>query len=174
MLFRSSNNGAVAGAGALGGDTGDGNNDVAIDIGNNSGGGDGADAIAGNGNYASDIGNMTGFSEGAYAYQGDDNTAIADTTYSEVYGGVYAAFGDHNTAIVDGPLNTDAAAYLGSNDTSYVFDPFSSTQGVAETGYGFSNDLAVVLGVGGTAQAVTGDGLYDILTTLGHQLGSLP
>jgi hypothetical protein len=168
-----SNNGAVAGAGALGGDTGDGNNDFAIDIGNNSGGGDGADAVAGDGNYASEIGNITGYSAGAYAYLGNNNTAIADSNYSEVYGGAYAAIGNNDTAIVYGPLNADAAAQSGHNDTSLVFDPFSATHGVAETGYGFSNDLAVTWGVDGTSQAVTADGLYDILTTLGHQLGSL-
>jgi hypothetical protein len=167
------NDGAFAGAGGLVGDTGDGNYNTAIDIGNNSGESDGADAFAGNGNFASDMGTMFGYSEGAYAGLGNNDTAIANTDYNETYGGVYAVNGDNNTAFVDGPLNSYAAAYLGDNDTSYVMDPFGSTTSFAETGYGFSHDLAVVLGADGGSQAVTGDGLYDILTTLGHQLGSL-
>ena len=98
--------GAFAGAGGLTGGVGDGNNDTAVDIGNNSGSYDGSFADEGNGNYASVSGSTTGVGEYAYAGQGNDNTAVADTSYNTNYSTVDAAGGNDNYASVLGPENS--------------------------------------------------------------------
>lgn len=168
------NEGAFAGAGGLAGVSGDGNNDTAIDIGNNAGLYDGVDAVGGNNNYASEFGNMLGYDEGAFAgYGGDDNTAIADANYTADYGGVYAQLGSGNYASAVGPVNSFAVAFEGNHNVATVMDPFGTETSYADSGYGFSNDVASVLFTHGTTAAVGADGVYDILTALGHSMGSL-
>ena len=167
------NNGAAAGAGALSGGTGDGNYNTAIDIGNNSGYGNGSDAIGGNDNYASEFGNTTGLEEVADAGYGNDNTAISDTSYTVTYGGVYASNGNDNYALNLGPENSFATAFEGNSNVAIVDDPFSSVASYADSGYGFNSDVAEVLGAQGNIAAVTGNDVYDILTAVGHAMGTL-
>ena len=166
------NEGAFAGGGGLGGVAGGGNNDTAIDFGNNSGLYDGVDAVGGNNNYASESGNMTGYDEGSFAgYGGDGNIAISNTNFTQEYAGAYAQIGNDNYALNLGPADSFATAFEGNNNVAIVDDPFSSVASYADSGYGFSNDVAEVLGAQGNISAVNASDVYDILTVLGHSSG---
>jgi hypothetical protein len=167
------NEGAFAGAGGLGGVSGDGNNDTAIDIGNNSGLYDGADAVGGNSNYAGEFGTMAGYDEGSFSgFGGNDNIAISDTSFTQEFAGAYAEIGNGNYALNMGPENSFATAFEGNSNVAIVDDPFGSVASYADSGYGFSSDVAEVLGTQGTTAAVTANDVYDILTALGPETGT--
>jgi hypothetical protein len=179
------NSGAFAGDGQLIGLSGAGSGDTAYTSGALDGFGDGSAAVDGNNNFASSSGSETGFNEGSFSGLGNNNTAIADTNYTTSEDGVSATGGDSNYAYVFGPDNSTAVAggtstalgdpetVVGSNDISYVYDPFAGATATADTatsGGGFSNDLAEVLltNGGGTATADTANLLYDIATAFGN------
>jgi hypothetical protein len=164
---------AFAGAGGLDGLGGDGNNDTAIDVGNNSGLNDGSFAIEGNGNYASESGSTTGKDEYGFAGIGNDNTAVDNASYTTSGDDVIAGVGNDNYASVLGPENSGAlAGFGGDSDIAYVLDPFGSTASNAVSGDGFNSDLAAVLLTDGTATANTANLAYDILTAFGPETGT--
>ena len=165
-----SDDGAFAGAGNLGaGLSGDGNNDTALVVGNNSAPADGAWSGDGNGNFASESGATEG---GAYVFAGggNDNTAIGATENLAVDAGG----GNDDYAYVDGPANSTASAEYGNSDVAYVIDPFGAAGSIdhATAGNGFSNDLAEVLFAHGSTTADTANLLYDIVSLFGNFSGS--
>jgi hypothetical protein len=165
-----SDDGAFAGAGNLGaGLSGDGNNDTALVVGNNSAPADGAWSGGGNGNFASESGATEG---GAYVFagQGNDNTAIGATENLAVDAGG----GNDDYAYVDGPANSTASAEYGNSDVAYVIDPFGAAGSIdhATAGNGFSNDLAEVLFAHGSTTADSANLLYDIVSLFGNISGS--
>jgi hypothetical protein len=148
----------------------DGNNNVAIGFGNNSGTSDAVFADEGNGNTAIDIGNNSAVSQGVSADEGNGNTAIAMGGNDSA--GAYD--GDNNYAEVVGPAGSSATAFGGNHDISYILDPFGSTASTADSGDGGNFDLAAVLLTDGTATAQGSDFLYDIISALGNESGTLP
>jgi hypothetical protein len=133
---------------------------TAIDVGNNDGHADGASAGVGDGNYASQFGNITANFKGANAFDGNNNIAVSDANYINTIGG------------------GSASADQGNDNIAYVLNPFGTTTSGAFAG-GDPNtdapsnfDLAAVLLTENTATAQGADGLYDIITALGHESGS--
>jgi hypothetical protein len=160
----------------IGNNTGDadeadalGSGNTAIDIGNNSGVSDQVIADEGTGNTAIDIGNNSGLSDQAFAGDGDGNAAIEIGTNE----GVGAFDGDNNYAEVIGPENSAADVTDGDDDIAYVLDPFGSTASSAFSGDG-NYDLAAVLLTDGSATAQGADWVYDIISALGNESGTLP
>jgi hypothetical protein len=148
---------AYAGSAALaGGGSGTGAHDTAIDIGNNSGGGDdGAfaggggliDKGSGDGNNdtAIDVGNNSGLSDGSYSLDGNGNYASESGGATRDYQYAYAGQGNDNTAVgttdnalvealqgndnyayVDGPARSSALAFDGDSNIASVNDPFDA------------------------------------------------
>ena len=148
---------------------GSGNGNVAVAIGDNSGLPDQVLAYGGNGNTAIDIGNNDGQFVETAAGGGDGNTAIAIGTN----GSAFANDGNNNFAEVLGPENSAVGAFGGDHNIAYVLDPFGS--GASNAFSGDSNyDLAAVLLTDGHASAQgSSDFLYDIISSLGHETGSL-
>ena len=174
--------GAFAGDGQLFGDGAAGNGDTAYTYGNILGNEDGSGALTGNNNYASISGTETGNVEGAYSGTGTGNSAIADVNFTKDFSEVVAGEGNNNYAYVYGPDDSTATAGGGfdgplvNNDIAYVWDPFSSATGPADSavsGGAFSNDLAEVLLTHGNATADTANLMYDIISLFGHFTGSL-
>jgi hypothetical protein len=178
------NVGAYAGNGSLqflGSDVGTDSNDSAYDIGNNSAGTSDTGAFAGtfnggsggNGDTAYDAGNNSANSDGVYAIDGNSNTAIADTSYTTDYSYTEAFDGNGNYAYVDGPTESTAAAYGGS-DVAYVDDPFGAagSPDSAVAGGFNTSDLAEVLFTHGNATADSANLLYDIVSLFGNSAGS--
>jgi hypothetical protein len=159
---------SLLGAGSAEG-SGDGNNDTAIDVGNNTGHSDGSQAIDGDGNYASESGSATGDFQYATAGFGDNNTAVGASDNAPV-----GAFdGNNNYAYDDGPAYSTALAEHGDSNIAYVLDPFGAA-GSPDSAIagGFSNDLAEVLFTHGNASADTANQLYDIVSLFGNFSGS--
>jgi hypothetical protein len=170
----------------------DGTGNIAVDIGNNTGLSDDVVADDGNGNVAVDIGNNSGQSDAVIADDGDGNVAVDMGNHSDLSGAVIADEGDANTAIavgtndsavadegnnnyaeVIGPESSSADALDGNHDIAYVLDPFGSTASSAFSGDS-NYDLAAVLLTDGTATAQNSDYLYDIISALGNESGTLP
>jgi hypothetical protein len=170
------NSGAFAGDGELIGAGGAGNGDTAYTFGNINGFGDGSASVDGNNDYSSTSGAETGTNEGAFAAFGNNNSAIADTSYTIDDKGVSATEGNGNYAYVFGPDNSTADA-SGGSDTAYVYDPFASATGPADSaiagGGSHVSDLAEVLLTHGNATADTANLLYDIVSLFGNFSGSL-
>jgi hypothetical protein len=134
---------------------------------------DGANALGGSGNYASESGTMTGYDEGSFAgFGGNDNIAISDASFTREFAGAYAEVGNDNYALNMGPENSFATAFEGNSNVAIVDDPFGSVPSYAESGYGFSSDVAEVLGTQGMSAAVTANDVYDIITALDPAAGT--
>jgi hypothetical protein len=74
---------------------------------------------------------------------------------------------------VIGPENSAAGVGDGDHDIAYVLDPFGSTASSAFSGDG-NYDLAAVLLTDGSASAQGSDFLYDLISALGNESGTLP
>ncbi len=181
------NDGAFAGAGGLIGLSGDGNNETAIDFGNNNGFGLGPASVGGTFDTAIQNGNSVGDNGGAFAGFGNFDTATDTAGVGGTIegGGASADFGNSNFASALGDLahahaggvanfGDLGASVLGNNDTANVFDPFDTLGSSATAGAGLSGDaivpgdfdLASVFGDGLGAVATGGSFLTDILPSL--------
>jgi hypothetical protein len=156
--------GAYAGSGGGIGADGNGNDDTAIDIGNNSGTYDGPAAVNGTSDYAVELGDNTGQYQGAGAGEGNDDFA--------------SIVGNNSTVDAGGDL-VSATTTTGNNDIAYIFDPFGTDGDYASSGFdydtelGGNSDLAAILGVDNTiANAIGGTDLYDIISALGNESGT--
>jgi hypothetical protein len=130
--------GAYAGNSDLGGGSGTGANDTAIDIGNNTngasgggnegafagGGGLGGVAGGGNNDTAIDVGNNSGLDDGADAVGGNSNYASETGTMTGYDEGVFAGFGGNdNTAISDASFTREfAGAYAEVGNDNYALN----------------------------------------------------
>lgn len=174
--------GAYAGNGDLGGGTGIGAHNVAIDIGNNTndpvtGGGNegafaGAGALVGDSgdgyyNTAIDIGNNSNWGDGADAFGGTGNYASDIGNMSGYSEGAYAGLGDHNTAIADTnytEIYGGVYAVQGNDNTVFVVGPQDSYAAAFD---GDSNSSYVVDPFGSTTSfAETGYGHSSDLAAL--------
>ena len=182
--YPNSPDGAFAGAGSLYGnpDNGTSSHDTAIDIGNNSGGGDGAFSGdgqlfayggAGNGDTADTFGNILGNEDGSGALTGDNNYAGMFGTETGNVDGAYSGTGNGNAAIADVSYTKDFSEVVagdGNNNYAYVYGPDNSTAyagGIDAANLG-NNDIAYVSdpfsGATGPADsAVSGGGFSNDL-----------
>jgi hypothetical protein len=177
--------GAYAGNGDLGGGSGTGAHDTAIDIGDNtngaSGGGNegafagagGLGGVAGDGNNdtAIDVGNSSGLYDGADALGGNGNTAVETGTMTGYDEGAFAGFGGDNNTAISGTSYTDADQFggsyaeVGNNNYASVFGPENS---VAVAFQGDSN-VATVMDPFGSAPSFADSGYgfsHDVTAVL--------
>ena len=172
MPTKGAADGAYAGNGDLGGGSGIGTHDIAIDIGNNSngasgGGSEGAFAGAGglgglpgdgDNDTAIDIGNNSGLFDGVNAIAGNNNYASEFGTMSGYDEGAFAGYGgDNNVAIADTNYSVDfggAYAQIGSDNYASVFGPADSFA----TAFQGDHNIATVMDPFGVAASYADSG----------------
>ena len=164
--------GAHAGNGDLGGGSGTGTHDIAVDIGNNSngasgGGSEGASAGAGglgglpgdgNNDIAIDVGNNSGLYDGVNAIGGNNNFASETGTMSGYDEGAFAGYGgDNNIAVGDANYTVDYGgvyAQIGNDNYASVVGPANSFA----TAFEGNSNIAIVMDPFGTAASYADSG----------------
>jgi hypothetical protein len=177
------NTGAFAGDGQLIGASGAGNDDTAINFGNDNGFGDGPAAVDGTDDFASQSGDSTGTNLGSFAGVGNDDIASEIGPNSSTYAGgdiINGTTGNNDIAYVLDPTGVDGSeafagwdpltpgvGAVGSSDlagVNFVDDVIANATG--------ANNLTTILPAL-SAEATTGSSfLADLLPSLGESATS--